>query len=135
MAFLKWLDSYSVGIKEMDAQHKNLADLINQLTEAMKADVQTAVLEQLISSLINAMVVHFAAEERIMQEYGYPGYQDHRRMHGDMVSKIKTLNAQHKTLVDALSPELMSFIRTWLISHIQREDQAYGRYITSRMGQ
>ena len=32
MAILKWKDSYSVGIKSLDQQHRRLLELINKLS-------------------------------------------------------------------------------------------------------
>ena len=34
---IKWSDSYSVNIEEMDEQHKQLLDIINEFDEAVEA--------------------------------------------------------------------------------------------------
>lgn len=132
MTFFRWLDSYSVGVKEMDAQHRQLLELLEQLNESLKNGASEEVKEKIISSLIGFMVAHFAAEEKIMQKYGYPGLPDHHRTHADIAAKIKILNARHEKLSSAVNPEFMTFLRTWLVSHIQGEDQAYGRFIAGR---
>lgn len=37
MAFINWSDKLSVGVQQMDMQHKRLVELINELYEAMNS--------------------------------------------------------------------------------------------------
>jgi len=52
MALITWNAALSVGVKEIDDQHKKLIDLVNQLNDAMHAgkgrDVLGAVLAELV---------------------------------------------------------------------------------------
>lgn len=73
MAFFDWKDSYSVGVKEMDNQHKVLVDLINQLHTAMTAGKGSSVAGPIISEMVRYTKFHFDAEEKLMTTHGYPG--------------------------------------------------------------
>jgi hemerythrin len=39
MPIIEWADALSVNVKEIDDQHKRLIDLINNLHDAMQAQV------------------------------------------------------------------------------------------------
>ena len=66
MKDLVWDDMLSVGIDEIDDDHRRLVDLYNILnhsvTEGAASDYVGAVLEE----LINCTVWHFSHEERLM---------------------------------------------------------------------
>lgn len=38
MAYLEWQEKYSVNVREIDEQHKNLVAMINDLYEGMLAN-------------------------------------------------------------------------------------------------
>ena len=62
-----WKDSYSIGVQEIDAQHRRLFSLADELHSAMNAGKGKVVLEQVLQNLITYTKSHFAGEERLMQ--------------------------------------------------------------------
>lgn len=72
MALIVWNKDLSVNVAEIDEQHHNLVDLINDLYEAMKKDQSTKILDNIIISLIDYSVVHFNTEESILKKFNYP---------------------------------------------------------------
>jgi hemerythrin-like metal-binding protein len=82
-----WNDSYSTGIREIDAQHKKLVDILNALYDAMGKG-------RAISPLANARrayqytVVHFATEERLFKLHGYPDALAHKREHDELPQRF-----------------------------------------------
>ncbi len=88
MAFMKWSDDLSVGVKEIDAQHQRFISLINDLHEAMLAKRGKDVLEEVLADLASYTQYHFSTEEEYMQKFGYAGFAAHRREHRAFVAKV-----------------------------------------------
>ncbi|WP_139370463.1 bacteriohemerythrin, partial [Xanthomonas axonopodis] len=80
MALLVWQDDLNTGIEVIDHQHRRIVDMINQLHVAQTSLQQLAVAE-VIDELIDYTLSHFAFEEELMQEAGYPFSQAHQRVH------------------------------------------------------
>ena len=77
MALLTWQEKYSVGIKEIDNQHKQLIDMINELNDAMLAKRGKEVLMSVLNKLAAYCVTHFTNEEKMMSTHDYPDFAEH----------------------------------------------------------
>ena len=53
MALITWSSMFSVGVAEIDNQHKKLVELINQLNDAMHAGKGADVMGKVLSELVN----------------------------------------------------------------------------------
>jgi hemerythrin-like metal-binding protein len=84
----EWKDRFSVGIAELDAQHRGLLDLINKIGEL--ADTRGTVNSSAFGAL-NEMIRyadnHFRTEEGYLQRYGYPGYREQKKEHDAFVER------------------------------------------------
>ena len=65
--FIEWSNELSVGIEEIDAQHKVLVDLLNQTHEAIQQRYTAQVTNDIIDQLGEYTRVHFAVEESLMR--------------------------------------------------------------------
>ena len=88
MAFIDWDDSFSVKVKEIDAQHKRLVDMLNELYDAMRQGKGKEVLGKIIGGLIEYTDVHFKTEEKYFDKFGYPETEAHKKEHSDFVQKV-----------------------------------------------
>lgn len=132
MAFINWTDSLSVGVSEMDNQHKRLIAMINDLSEAMKMGKGKEALGKILSGLIIYTQTHFTAEEKYFEKYNYPLAPSHRREHATFVKKVSEV----KTAFDAgklsVTVETMNFLRDWLKNHIMGTDQKYTQFFNEK---
>jgi hemerythrin len=132
MPLLPWKDEYSVSIREIDEQHKQLVGMINNLNEAMGQGQGKLVLESILNKLIKYAVSHFAAEERLLREHGYPDFEVHKEKHEKMTGKIMALQQEYKRGKINISIEVMDFLQNWLDKHILGTDMKYSRFLTDR---
>ena len=114
MALISWSDSLSVKVKQFDDQHKKLVDMVNQLFDAMKAGKGNQVMGDILKSLIQYTQTHFAAEERIMKQYGYPDFEAHKKEHNALVMQVLDLQKQFQEGKAVLTQNVMTFLRDWL---------------------
>ena len=132
MALLNWNDSYSVNIKEIDGQHKKLIEMINTLHDAMKVGKGSQVLGEVLKALIDYTGSHFATEEKYMKLYAYPEYLQHKKEHNLLVMQVLDVQKNLQSGKALLTQEIMSFLKTWLVKHIQGEDKKYGPFLNGK---
>ncbi len=128
MAYLTWDEKYSVNVKEIDAQHKRLVEMINELHEAMKQgkgkDTMTAVLK----NLVDYAATHFATEEKYMTKFSYPQYPTHKVEHDKFVRQVLDFQDDFNSGKVAITLEVMNFLKDWLVKHILGTDKKFGPF-------
>ncbi|OGQ99656.1 MAG: hemerythrin [Deltaproteobacteria bacterium RIFOXYD12_FULL_55_16] len=132
MAFLTWQDRYSVGIGQIDDQHKQLINMINELNDAMLTGKGKNVLMTVLNKLAEYCVSHFAVEEKLFDVHVYPETADHKEKHHKMTTKVKALIGEVQSGKSTISIEVMNFLKNWLDKHIMETDKKYGPYLNSK---
>lgn len=126
MSYWFWDASLSVGIDVIDGQHRRIVDYINELDVARTNDDQEKI-TQVLEGLVDYTRTHFAFEEDMMQQAGYPLSASHKRVHDTFVTHIERYVAQHESGKD-VSRKLMSELQIWLTNHIRNDDRDYAPY-------
>jgi hemerythrin len=132
MEFLTWTDRYSVGVKEIDDQHKQLIGMINDLHAAMLSMQGKEALTNVLHKLANYCVSHFSLEEKLMSDNGYPGYAEHKDKHVKMTIKVQELVGAVKSGKSTITIDVMNFLKNWLDMHIMGTDKQYGPFLNSK---
>src|SRR6476661_9169262 len=86
-----WQARYSVGVPEIDAQHKKLIELINELFKAMRVGGGDHIMAKLFDSLLKYTQQHFAFEENLMRKGRYSGLEAHIEEHRKLISQVHDL--------------------------------------------
>ncbi len=132
MPIMNWDNSLSVGVDAMDAQHKKLVNLTNQLFDAMKEGKGKEVLEGVLTELVSYTKEHFSAEERLMQEYNYPALAAQKAQHQELLTQVSDFCNKFNAGQLAISIDLCDFLQKWLKVHICQEDKQYGQHINAQ---
>ncbi len=132
MALFTWQDKYSVGIQQIDDQHKQLIKMINELNDAMLTGKGKDILMTVLNKLANYCVSHFAVEEKLFDTYAYPETADHKDKHHKMTAKVKALIGEVQSGKSTISVEVMNFLKNWLDKHIMETDQKYAPYLNNK---
>ncbi len=128
--FVEWSHELSVGIQEIDEQHKILINLINRLfDETVLNEADPLVIDKIMSELVEYTVVHFAVEESLFRMFDYPEIDAHIDHHHDL--KMQVFEIQKKIKIDPsiVNTELLIFLKKWLENHIQKEDKLYASFL------
>jgi hemerythrin len=120
-----WTDEFSVGIARIDEQHRRLVDMINKLISDPTATSRSETVSDVLGEMTDYVKMHFAYEEKLMGEHGYPqlGEQvkEHRAFQED-TAKFCMAAAVH---LDRVPEMLMEHLSQWLVHHILEVDMAY----------
>jgi hemerythrin len=133
MDFMTWTPEMSVGVKALDDDHKKLIGIINQLHFGIEAGHKKEILTAVLDHLVDYTRYHFAREEELLTKANYPATEAHLIEHYNFISKIANVQTRFKAApVAMLDLELMSFLRSWLFSHIQGSDKKYGPHLNGQ---
>ncbi len=127
--FITWSHELALGVPIIDTQHKELCNYINKLYKAMQSNANEKVLQELLTSLSNYTVRHFAEEEKIFAASAYPDTKRHKEIHGKFIAKLEDFKAQLTQGSAVLSIQLLEFLKDWLIKHIMGTDKQYAQYV------
>lgn len=129
---MEWTQELSVGVKEIDDQHKELISRVNAFFEAMKNDGKNSQVIEMLSFLESYVVTHFRDEEAIQVRYNYPNYITHRQIHNDFMKNVKALREQIENGFTVATASMVGMtLASWLVLHISKEDKAIGAHIRS----
>lgn len=132
-AFIVWSEEISVGIQEIDEQHKQLVSLINRLYDAMTlGEDKLQVARDVLNELMQYTLVHFSVEESLFRIFEYPDYEKHSERHRELREKVIEINRKVQRGERLITPELLFFLRKWITSHIMVEDKAYAPFLLNK---
>ena len=91
MSLLEWRDEYAVGVADVDHEHQEMIELINQVHDELQ-DPQSGVgIDRFLGEIFAKISAHFALEERIMQEARYEEYAAHKEDHEKLLDELRDL--------------------------------------------
>ncbi|MDP3449041.1 MAG: hemerythrin domain-containing protein, partial [Anaerolineaceae bacterium] len=69
MRTIVWKDENSVGVKELDQQHKEVINFLNHMFEIFEGQLYPDLLNELLIKLDQYAKNHFATEEGLLEKY------------------------------------------------------------------
>ena len=132
MDHIVWTDDFSVGVDELNYQHKRLVGMINRLidlTTLTRPDpsVIKVAYGKVLSDMVQYAAVHFDSEERYLKSIGYTDFDNHVEEHKSFASKASELEqkAEQGELDIAGTSQ---FLQSWLSAHILHSDMDYRKF-------
>jgi len=128
---LIWQDSLNTGIDIIDSQHQRIVEMINNLQVAQNAGSRAATAE-VIDEMVDYTLSHFAFEEELMEEAGYPFCAAHKRVHEVFARRVSELRMRFQAGEDVVD-ELRNMLSRWLFNHIRSDDKAYAEQVKQHL--
>ena len=133
MKDIVWDLVLSVGVDEIDADHRKLVDIFNILNHAVEEGESPGYLAAVLEELINCTVCHFSHEERLMLKYGYEKNEEHKEEHQELIQSVRDLQEKILRSGKVLVDEDIEFLEGWLTEHILTADNELGSYLSQVM--
>ena len=121
---LQWSKDYELGHQVIDAEHKEIFALVQNVFD-IKTGTRKEKVDEIVSFLINYTVQHFRNEENLMAQSAYPQTELHKKQHSDFAQAATDL---HKRIMDegdtiSISVEVNKTVVDWLITHVLGSDK------------
>jgi hemerythrin len=132
MKIINWKDEFSVGVKELDDQHKKLVRMVNALIAEQNSLTDPTTIADLLTQMTEYAQVHFRAEEYLMAEYGYDQKGQQEKQHQAFIDETISFHSSADIGSNILSVALLDYLSTWLINHILTEDMQYKEFFKNK---
>lgn len=120
MAIL-WSSSLEIGIRQIDLQHRELVEIINDLELVHTSGVGTPTLEDVLSRLKAYALFHFNEEETLAVNIAAEPMHTagHIAEHREFAAKLSAFRVDQPEAV----ADLMHYLQSWLPRHILQTDR------------
>ena len=128
---VEWQEYLSVGVAEIDYQHKQLFNKYSAFFAACNDESRDEEVIRLFYFLETYVATHFADEESLMQRVDFPDYQKHRQQHLMLAGKVTGL--RERLVKEGPTPDFVCsaglLMTGWLIEHISIFDRALAQFV------
>jgi hemerythrin-like metal-binding protein len=133
MAIIQWTPEFSVGIESLDADHKVLISLLNQLDDAIRGGEPREGVRGVLDALMDYTDYHFGREEALMAASKYPDLDAHIRTHSTLRAQVADIRDRYLRNAETIhAREVLAFLKNWLTAHIIGRDKLYAPFMASR---
>jgi hemerythrin-like metal-binding protein len=133
METIQWSDKYSVGVEDLDEQHRQIIGMLNRLVSLPETgDTRSETVSEILTTMTHYALEHFKTEERLLKEYDYPNFEEHRREHVDYRKKAIDFSMATSLGVEAVPQILLSYLMEWWTHHILEEDMKYKPFFAKK---
>ena len=130
---IEWDARFSVGIKEIDDQHKKLFSIINTVFDGIAEANDTEMLKRAFDRILEYTRFHFETEEGYFDKYRYPDAEEHKAQHRALLEQTLELKSQYTEGAPGVTLELIDFLTRWLQQHILLHDKHYAPFLQTQL--
>jgi len=132
MSLIEWKESFSVGVAAVDAEHRDLIELINDLhgliREGGDQDEVVAALGQIFAQISG----HFALEERYMRDTGYDEFPAHKADHEALLDQLRDIMDDVEDDGGYDEDRLTRELEQWFTVHFRTHDARLHRHVAEQ---
>ena len=121
-----------LGLEEFDKQHRGLFAIVNEAFQIVLEGKDKQATHEVFARLMDYTVSHFHSEEEMMTKYGYPDYENHKRQHDILASRVQEMYLNFQTDGVAINEETLHFLVKWVLHHIAKVDSDYAPFLKSK---
>tara|TARA_B100000315_G_scaffold43957_1_gene38925 strand:+ start:4471 stop:4878 length:408 start_codon:yes stop_codon:yes gene_type:complete len=132
MPIIEWSDLYRVNIEELDQQHKQLLNIVNEFDEAVETKKEEETTKNILKNLLDYADMHFKKEEELMDQHGYPEIAEHKKQHDDLLEELFHI---YKNFIGSdrdAAFQTVFLLGDWLLNHTDIDDKKLAKYLHSK---
>ena len=122
---IAWTPELSVGVAEIDEQHKKFIGIVEDFYSALDEDKVQSELEDILKKLIEYADFHFATEENYFDKFDYEFKEEHKQKHSELRKKALDFQEKFKKEGAGITLKFLAFLTEWLVDHLETEDHKY----------
>jgi hemerythrin-like metal-binding protein len=129
MPLIEWKDEFSIGIPDVDHEHRQLVGLINELHATLSAGESDLAVMDFLGEIYAHIAAHFALEEKIMRERHYDQFRDHKEDHERLLDELRDIMDDYEENAYFSDAEFAGRIERWFSEHFRTRDARLHRYL------
>jgi hemerythrin len=139
MPLIDWRKEYELGIAEIDHEHQELIELINEMHGGLAGDASPEAALGFLGELYAQVSGHFALEEEMMRKAGYDDLEAHKTEHDELLDSIHELMESYDEGGTSGEGDTFDFdervagtFRAWFEHHLKGADTRLHRFLEGK---
>lgn len=134
MSKIEWDNSLSIGVDQIDEQHKMLIQKLKDLSDAFDRGLEQNKMLKTMDFMIDYTDFHFSEEEKLMAVHEYPGLETQKKQHKEFQDTLNHIleDYQDEGPTKALATSINVFLLNWLFNHIKGLDVQIGKFLSEK---
>ncbi len=129
MNLVEWRDEFEIGIKEVDFEHQELVELINESYKAAKDKNSTTDVMDFLGEIFSQISAHFALEEKVMRDMQYDQYEDHKDDHERLLDSIRDIMDDYMDVSTMDEKQFGERLNKWFTQHFSTKDARMHKFL------
>jgi hemerythrin-like metal-binding protein len=129
---IAWREEYSVGLPDVDHEHRMLIAMINEAAGSLRPEVPRARIVASLGEICARIAAHFALEEREMRSLGYAGLAEHKHDHERLLEDILDIMADVESARGYDPARLEQRLSDWFTDHFRTHDASLHHWLAAR---
>lgn len=135
MTHMLWNPEWESGHAVIDAQHQNILERMQELFELTILSKAGRGKELPgLDKLFAEITTHFAFEEQVLEQIGYPAITDHRLAHRQLLNQAEHFRESFLNGTLIVSSFVSFLMEEVILGHMLKEDVLFYPYIREKMG-
>ena len=130
MVLIEWRKEFETGVEDVDHEHRELVDLINELHGKLEGNADHDTVSDFLGEVFARISAHFALEETVMRKHKYDEYEAHKAEHEALLDDIRDImDAHEEGGYDDYAGALSDAVRDWFVNHFKTKDARLHRLL------
>lgn len=132
MSLIAWRDEFTIGLPDVDHEHRELIAMINALHDSLGPGADAERIVAALGEIHARIAAHFALEERDMRKLNYTALVEHKDDHERLLDDILDIMDAVETPTDYDPEALGGRLSGWFTGHFRTHDAWLHRWLTSQ---
>lgn len=132
MSVFRMKSKHLINVPQFDEEHGQLFQIADLLRQQLLDQQDPQAARRTFDVLDRYVRTHFANEERVMQQYGYPDYYAHRQIHRNLLAQLTVMRQQLDDWRPSAVKMFATSIALWAAGHIVAEDTKLGKFLQAQ---
>ena len=129
---LKWLNSFAIGVKQIDNDHKEILGIMIEIKSAID-NKNHDLCKLALSKLQKKVAAHFIMEEELLRTYDYPELEGHIEFHSKLLTQFEAITETCNKAIDQSNQvACIDDLAQFLIDDIIVGDSEYRSFFASK---
>ncbi len=130
---IRWSESLSVGVAEIDQEHRQFVARVNELNKAIIDCRDKATVERLLDLMLMEATHHFWHEQRLLTQWNYPDRAAHAVKHAELTAQFERIMKEFERADVSFTWAIKGLhIKQLLVDHLLQEDTKYRDFLLRR---
>ena len=128
---VEMLEAFLTGHPDIDDDHRQLVEMINLVSDAIESN-ELNQCRKLLDSFVEVARNHFAREEVILREVGFPGVEEHCIYHNGLLERADAVKRLCQEMADqGQLKECFDQMAGFFIDDVVKGDHIFVSYLVS----